>query len=55
MVQFTLFSFVERANRTVDIAIRCYVEQHTKWDKQIHNIQQAINTSKNEAIFRHLI
>lgn len=41
-------NFVERNNKTVGTAIRCYIKEHKDWDKEIHKIRQAINTAKHE-------
>lgn len=42
-------NFVERSNKTVGTAIRCYIDKHTDWDVNLSQIRQAINTSKHEA------
>lgn len=42
-------NFVERINRTIGTAIRGYIGENQRvWDKQIHKIQYALNTSKHE-------
>lgn len=41
-------NFVERSNRTITTAIRCYIEEHRNWDIELAKIQQAINTSRHE-------
>ncbi|KAJ8975115.1 hypothetical protein NQ317_000957 [Molorchus minor] len=41
-------NFVERNNKTVGTAIRCYVEEHKDWDQELSKIQHAINTAKHE-------
>lgn len=41
-------NFVERNNRTIETAIRCYVEDHQDWDLELSKIRQAINTAKHE-------
>lgn len=40
---------VERVNRTIGTAIRCFLkDSHRKWDENISNIQMAINTAVHE-------
>lgn len=40
---------VERVNRTIGTAIRCFIkDSHKKWDTQIPEIQMAINTAVHE-------
>lgn len=40
---------VERVNRTIGTAIRCFIKDaHKKWDENILNIQSAINTAVHE-------
>lgn len=41
-------NFIERTNRTIGTGIRCYVRAHKDWDKDLHKIQQAVNTAKHE-------
>jgi hypothetical protein len=41
-------NFVERNNRTIVTAIRCYVDKHENWDLHIPEIRQAINTAVHE-------
>lgn len=41
-------NFVERSNRTVSTAIRCYIDEHQNWDAELPKIQFAINTSRHE-------
>lgn len=42
-------NFVERYNRTVCTAIRCYIKQnHKLWDREISKIGYALRTSVNE-------
>lgn len=41
-------NFVERINKTVGTAIRCFVREHKTWDKELPKIRQAINTARHE-------
>lgn len=42
-------NFVERVNKTVGTAIRSYIdENHKSWDKNIYQIQYALNTATHE-------
>lgn len=42
-------NFVERINKTIGTAIRCYVKDNQRvWDSQLPLIQYAINTAKHE-------
>ena len=41
-------NFVERINKTIGTALRCYIEKHEEWDLHIAEIRQAINTSVHE-------
>jgi RNase H-like domain found in reverse transcriptase/Reverse transcriptase (RNA-dependent DNA polymerase)/Integrase zinc binding domain/Integrase core domain len=41
-------NFVERNNRTIETALRCFVGSHREWDKEIFKIQQALNTARHE-------
>lgn len=41
-------NFVERNNRTVGTAIRCYINEHNQWDRELPKIRQAINTARHE-------
>lgn len=41
-------NFVERNNKTIGQAIRCYVDEHRNWDAELSKIQQAINTAFHE-------
>lgn len=41
-------NFVERTNKTIGTAIRCYIKEHKAWDKELPKIQHAINTAKHE-------
>lgn len=41
-------NFVERNNKTITTAIRCYIDKHEDWDLHIPQIRQAINTAVHE-------
>ncbi len=41
-------NFVERTNKTVGTAIRCYIKEHKDWDAELPKIQFAVNTAKHE-------
>lgn len=41
-------NFVERTNKTIGTAIRCYIKEHKDWDKELTKIQHALNTAKHE-------
>lgn len=41
-------NFVERSNKTIGTAIRCYVKEHVDWDLELPKLQQAINTARHE-------
>lgn len=41
-------NYVERNNKTVGTTIRCYVNDHKNWDKNLPKIRHAINTAKHE-------
>lgn len=41
-------NFVERINKTVGTAIRCFIDEHNSWDKELPKIRQAINTARHE-------
>lgn len=41
-------NFVERNNKTIGQAIRCYIDEHKNWDVELAKIQQAINTAYHE-------
>lgn len=41
-------NFVERNNKTIGTTIRCYIDDHINWDKELPKIRHAINTAKHE-------
>lgn len=41
-------NFVERTNKTVGTAIRCYIKNHQEWDAELTKIQFAMNAAKHE-------
>lgn len=41
-------NFVERNNRTIETAVRSYIDEHQDWDREIFKIRQAINTAVHE-------
>jgi hypothetical protein len=41
-------NFVERNNKTVGTAIRCFVDEHKDWDSNLSKIRYAINNAKHE-------
>lgn len=41
-------NFVERNNKTIGTTIRCYIDEHKNWDRELPKIRHAINTAKHE-------
>lgn len=41
-------NFVERNNKTIGQAIRCYLNEHKDWDRELSKIQFAINSAIHE-------